>query len=53
MLGLVLWSFVLALTPVALGLTWRLVFGVWKWAGSWPSQAYVDADRWGPAHPKA
>ena len=52
MLGLVLWSFVLALTPVALGLTWKLFFGIWKWIGLWPSEDYTDDDPWGRPTPK-
>jgi hypothetical protein len=33
MVDLVLWSFGLALAPVALGLTWKLVCGIGNWIG--------------------
>jgi len=45
-IDLVLWSFVLALTPVALGLTWKLISRVGDLFGLRPSRACQDAEQW-------
>jgi hypothetical protein len=46
-IDLVLWSFVVALTPVALGLSWRLISGV----GSELSRTFEGAEQWGSLPP--
>ena len=51
MVDLVLWSFVTALTPVALGLAWKLIFGIGNVIGLWLSWAFEDAEQWGPLCP--
>ena len=51
MLDLVLWSFVIALTPVALGLAWKLISRVGDLIGLGLSRAFEDAKQWRPLHP--
>jgi hypothetical protein len=46
-LDLVLWSFVVALAPVALGLLWRFIYGV----GSELSRTFEGAKQWGALPP--
>jgi hypothetical protein len=45
MLWLVLWSFVTALTPVALGLAWKLTSAVGRRIGLGLAQAVASAER--------
>ena len=49
MVNLVFWSFVLVLTPVALGSAWRLVSGTLRWIALGLSRAFADAEPWGPS----
>jgi hypothetical protein len=44
MVDLVYWSFVMALTPVALGLAWRLISDVGDRIGLGRSRAFEDAE---------
>jgi hypothetical protein len=43
---LVLWSFVIAMTPVALGLAWKLISGLGAWIGRGLSRAFEDVKQW-------
>ena len=49
MVNLVLGSFVIALTPVALGSAWKLVSGTLHWIALGLSRAFADAEPWGPS----
>ena len=51
MIWLVLWSFVISLTPVALGLAWKLTSGIGRWIGLRLAQAFEGYERWRPLHP--
>jgi hypothetical protein len=51
MVDLVFWSFVVALTPVALGLAWKLVSGIGNWIGLVISRPFEDDEQWGPLRP--
>jgi hypothetical protein len=46
-IDLVLWSFVIALTPVALGLTGALISRLVDWAALGSTQAFEEPDGWG------
>jgi hypothetical protein len=46
---LVVWSFVMALTPVALGLALNLVAGILRAVLGLP-RAFQDGNAWGPPH---
>ena len=50
MFNLVLWSFVVAITPVAFGLTWKLISGVGDLVALRLSQALDNARAWGHPH---
>jgi hypothetical protein len=45
MVDLVLWSFVLVLTPVALGLAWKLIYTVGDLIGLGLSRAFEGAEQ--------
>jgi hypothetical protein len=45
---LALWSFVIALTPGALGLAWKLISRVGDLIGLGLSRAFEDAQQWRP-----
>jgi hypothetical protein len=47
----VLWSFVIALTPVAVGLTWKLIAGAADWVVTGFPHAPEDSGRWWATHP--
>src|SRR5207237_935895 len=49
--NLVVWSFVVALTPVVLGSAWKLVFGTLHWIALGPSRGFQDAEPWDPPRP--
>jgi hypothetical protein len=51
MVDLVLWSFVIALTPVVLGLAWKLVSGIGNWIGLVISGPFEEAEPWEPLRP--
>jgi hypothetical protein len=51
MVDLVLWSFVISLAPVALGLTWKLISGTGDLIGRGLSWAFESAEQWGPLRP--
>jgi hypothetical protein len=44
-LDLVLWSFVIALTPVALGLAWKLISGIGDRISLGPSRAFESVEQ--------
>ena len=46
MIWLVLWSFVLAITPVVLGLTWKLISGMAPCIGLGLSRFFEGGDLW-------
>jgi hypothetical protein len=48
---LVIWSFAVALAPVALGLAWKLVSGMGNWVGLGVSRAFESVEQRGPRHP--
>jgi hypothetical protein len=48
---LVLWSFVLAITPVALGLTWKLISGIGRLIGLRRSRVFEGAEQWRSLRP--
>jgi hypothetical protein len=48
---LVFWSFVITLTPVALGLSWKLISGIGRLIGLGLSRAFEGAERWRSLHP--
>jgi hypothetical protein len=48
---LVLWSFVMALTPVALGLAWKLISGIGRLIGIGLSRAFESAEQWRSLRP--
>ncbi len=50
MFNLVLWSFVLALTPLTLGLAWNWFSVVAEWNGSLLSRAIVEVRQWKSPH---
>jgi hypothetical protein len=47
----VFWSFVIALTPVALGLAWKLVSGIGNWIGLVISRPFEADEQWGALRP--
>ena len=47
MINLVIWAFVVALTPVALGLAGKLILRVEDWIGHGLSRAFGDDHAWG------
>jgi hypothetical protein len=49
--NLVFWSFAVALTPVAMGLAWKLVSEIPHWIALGLSRAFEDAEPWGPLRP--
>ena len=51
MVDFVLWSFVIALTPVALGLAWKLVSGIGNWIGLVISGPFEKEEPWEPLRP--
>jgi hypothetical protein len=50
-IDLVLWSFVLALAPVALGLSWKLISGIGRLIGLGLSRAFEGAEQWRSLRP--
>jgi hypothetical protein len=48
---LVLWSFVITLTPVALGLAWKLISGIGRLIGLRLSRAFESAEQWRSLRP--
>ena len=51
MIRLVLWSFVMALTPVALGLAWKLISGMGRLIGLRFARAFEGAEQWRSPRP--
>ena len=51
MVNLVVWSFVIALTPVVLGSAWKLVLGTLHWIARGHARAFAAAEPWGPPRP--
>jgi hypothetical protein len=50
-IGLVLWSFVITLTPVALGLAWKLISGIGRLIGLRLARAFAGAEPWRSLRP--
>jgi hypothetical protein len=50
-LNLVFWSFVVALTPAALGSAWKLVSGILHWIALKVSRAFEEAEHRGWLRP--
>ena len=51
MVNLVLWSFVVVLTPIALGSAWKLVSGILHWTALKVSRAFEEAELRGSLRP--
>lgn len=49
--NLVFWSFAVALTPIALGLAWKLISEIPHWIALGLSRVFEDAEPWGPPRP--
>jgi hypothetical protein len=50
-IGLVLWSFVITLTLVALGLAWQLISGIGRLIGLRLARAFEGAEQWRSLRP--
>ena len=53
MIRLVLWSFVMALTPLALGLAWKLISGMGRLIGLRLARALEGAEPWRSPRPSS
>ena len=51
MFNFVVWSFVVALTPVALGWAWKLAAGISHRIALGYARAFEDVESWGPHRP--